>query len=63
MSTVICHKPVGWWLSYKEGQWVGPFKDEQELLEAADYLVPLSYSEFTVLHVAPWEEKKIKTRR
>jgi hypothetical protein len=62
MASVIHNSPVGWWFSYKKDEWCGPFKDLDELIENANYLVPTAYKTFTVLQVAPWETKTFSTK-
>lgn len=57
MDTVIHASPIGWWLSYKENQWAGPYTSENEAHEAAKVIVPLAYPEYQLLQVMPWERK------
>lgn len=60
MESVLQHSPVGWWLNYKADQWCGPFKTPEEAEEAAKVIVPLSYPEYHLLQVAPWETRTVK---
>lgn len=62
-TTVIQMSPLGWWLNYKEDQWAGPFKTPEEAQEEAEILVPVTYPEYHLLQVAPWERRTIKNTK
>lgn len=62
-DTVIQMSPLGWWLNYKADQWCGPYETPEKAIEAADIIVPLSYSTYKLMRVMPWETREIRTNQ
>jgi len=62
MASVISNSPLGWWFTYDDKHWCGPYETDEKAIEEAQYLVPLKFSTFTLLKTAPWENKTINTK-
>lgn len=63
MAGVIPRNPVGWWLSYKEDYWCGPYETEEEAHAEARYLVPASYETYQLLQVQRWDHRLAKNTK